>query len=231
MSKYIPVSLRSSNDFLFYLISFIDLFNQKILFIAQSNTDLHIQGILGSTGLPWVHDRRFALRHLKDLGMGKTQLEVAIHNEARAIVEHLKSFDGKPTKYPKGIRNAVLNVVWQLVVSKRYDLDTDEEVDDINKTVENARAEGSNLVFAEVLFPILKAVPEFLKNHLFKLHLFGNFRKEIKVVTNVRKSHSMNLLDLKFIIYNIRSPFFLFCYLLALIALRSEYELNIFIYL
>ena len=116
--------------------------------------------------------------------MGKTQLEVAIHDEARALVEHLQSFEGKPTLYPVGLRTAVLNVVWQLVVGIRYDL-TSKEVDAIFREIENFREEGSVYLFVECLFPMLRACPQSLKNYLFKLHLLKNFRSEMKRIIEV----------------------------------------------
>ena len=119
--------------------------------------------------------------------MGKTRLEVAIHDEARALVDHLKSFDGKPTLFPIGLRTAVLNVVWQLVAGKRYDL-TSKEVDTIFDLLDTFRNEGSNLVFVEYSFPILKILPKFVKTPLFNLHILENFRVEMKKIIEVSET-------------------------------------------
>ena len=108
-----------------------------------------------TNGIPWLHDRKFVPRHLRDLGMGKTHLEVAIEDEARALVA--KSFERKPTYHPVGLRTAVLNVIWQLVIGKRYDL-TSKEVDANFNINENFRAEGSNLLFVESFFQSYKHV-------------------------------------------------------------------------
>ena len=116
--------------------------------------------------------------------MGKTRLEVAIHDEARALVDHLKSFDGKPTLYPVGLRTAVLNVIWQLVAGRRYDL-TSKEVDRIFEAVERFRKDVSMMIFVEEFFPIFKLVPQFIKNILFKLDVMENFRKEMTMIINV----------------------------------------------
>ena len=127
--------------------------------------------------------------------MGKTHLEVAIHDEARALVEHLKSFKGKPTEYPQGLRTAVLNVVWQLVVSKRYDLTSYEEVDKVFNVIECFRNESSAAVFAEVSFPILKSLPKFLADPILKPHVLANFRKEMTATANVRTYSNIHKLS------------------------------------
>ena len=143
---------------------------------------------MSANGIPWLHDRRFVLRHLRDLGMGKTHLEIAIHDEARALVEHLKSFEGKPIYYPMGLRTAVLNVIWQLVAGKRYDL-TSKEVDAIFDTIESFRKDASTLLFAETFFPILQACPSFLKNQLFKTYVLERFREEMARIIDVGGIH------------------------------------------
>ena len=141
-------------------------------------------GLIGSNGLFWVHDRRFVLRHLRDLGMGKTYLEGAIQDEAQSLVDHLKSFNGEPTLYPVGLRTAVLNVVWQLVAGRRYDL-TSKEVTAIFDAMERFRKGMSMLRFVEEFFPTLKLIPQFIKNPLFKVDVMKNFRKEMTTIIDV----------------------------------------------
>ena len=47
------------------------------------NSEFLPAGLLGSNGPQWVHERRFALRNLRNLGMGKSNLEIAINQEAQ----------------------------------------------------------------------------------------------------------------------------------------------------
>ena len=116
--------------------------------------------------------------------MGKTRLEVAIHDEARALVEHLKSFDGKPTLHPVGLRTAVLNVVWQLVAGKRYNIESPEVLSVLN-LFETFKDNASSLIFLEVFFPALKVLPKFVRNRVFKLHVMETFRKEMTELIDV----------------------------------------------
>lgn len=71
-----------------------------------------------SNGKHWQNARRFLLRNLRDLGMGKTYLERAIQKEATCLVDDFRSVSGSPTLFPKSINVAVLNVVWQMVASE-----------------------------------------------------------------------------------------------------------------
>ena len=48
-----------------------------------------VKGIATSDGERWLQNRRFVLHKLRDLGMGKTYLEVAIQSEANHLVEEL----------------------------------------------------------------------------------------------------------------------------------------------
>ena len=82
------------------------------IFISRS-------GLIGSNGQHWQHDRRFALRILRNLGMGKTYLEDAINIEAQALVDDLKKYGDEPVTFPDSLKTASLNIIWQLVTSKK----------------------------------------------------------------------------------------------------------------
>ncbi|KAL7632981.1 UNVERIFIED_CONTAM: hypothetical protein RMT77_016691 [Armadillidium vulgare] len=86
-------------------------------------------GIIFSNGSHWVHNRRFLLRHLRDLGMGKSKIEGLIMREVEDLVEDFKGLTKEPSKLPFSINIAVLNIIWQLVSSHRYDFnDTQVEL-------------------------------------------------------------------------------------------------------
>lgn len=74
-------------------------------------------GVIMSNGKRWENARRFLLRNLRDLGMGKTYLEESILVEARALVEDFRSGAGTPAHLPESLNVAVLNIIWQMVAS------------------------------------------------------------------------------------------------------------------
>ena len=134
-------------------------------------------GVISSNGMHWIHDRRFVLRNLRDLGMGKTYLEQAIHVEAQAIVDDIKSLGEKPMNPPRSLRTAVLNIIWQMVAGKRYDLRS-KEVDRIFNIVEDFRKQ-SLLIFFAHFFPALKILPTTVKNRFLGTDVLANFSKEM----------------------------------------------------
>lgn len=76
-------------------------------------------GLLGSNGIQWQHDRRFALRNLRNLGMGKSYMEEAINTEAQALVDDLKDYKLEPINFPNSLRTVALNIIWQMVAGNK----------------------------------------------------------------------------------------------------------------
>ncbi|KAB7495605.1 hypothetical protein Anas_04909 [Armadillidium nasatum] len=74
-----------------------------------------LNGIVFSNGTHWVHNRRFLLRHLRDLGMGKSKIEGLILREVEDLVEEFKGLTKEPSALPISINIAALNIIWQLV--------------------------------------------------------------------------------------------------------------------
>ncbi|KAA0200341.1 Cytochrome P450 CYP3214A, partial [Hyalella azteca] len=69
-------------------------------FSSFSLDDQKTGGVFSSNGVHWQHDRRFVLRNLRNLGMGRSYLEEAINIEAKALVEDLKKYGGEAINYP-----------------------------------------------------------------------------------------------------------------------------------
>ncbi|KAB7496542.1 hypothetical protein Anas_05867 [Armadillidium nasatum] len=68
-------------------------------------------GIIFSNGGHWLHNRRFLLRHLRDLGMGKSKMEGIIMREVEGLIEIFKTLTKEPSKLPLSINIAVLNIL------------------------------------------------------------------------------------------------------------------------
>ncbi|XP_066981641.1 cytochrome P450 2L1-like [Macrobrachium rosenbergii] len=166
-------------------------------------TDGKEAGVIMSNGQRWVNARRFLLRNLRDLGMGKSRLDEAIIHEARSLVEDLKRYTGKPTRFPESLNFAVLNVIWQMIASRRYDL-YDKEVTDFMKIVGTLQDDFLGFMIVET-FPILKRIlPKFIFDKLLRLEvleqtvvsakkLFGKTIETRKAQMDV--NHSENVID------------------------------------
>ncbi|XP_076057776.1 uncharacterized protein LOC143035100 [Oratosquilla oratoria] len=85
-------------------------------------------GIMGSYGQPWQDGRRFTLRHLRQLGLGKSSMTGAIQFEA---LEMTKTFEGHEDGYTDlgvFINAVVVNIIWQLVSNQRFPADHERSI-------------------------------------------------------------------------------------------------------
>ncbi|RXG51103.1 cytochrome P450 2L1, partial [Armadillidium vulgare] len=119
--------------------------------------------IVSTNGPHWHEIRRFSLRHLRDLGMGKSKIVSAMQYEAMELVNHMKKQAGTPAPFPNVLTMAVINVLWQMVASKRFDFD-DETVLELHHEMEEAQKSFSRLALLDI-FPWIQSIfPEALIN-------------------------------------------------------------------
>ena len=108
-----------------------ELFGREIVSARPTNYFLrnirgngHRQpGIAYAEGQPWSSHRRFALKTLKDFGFGRNSLDDAIHEEANDLIADLietNEADGE-VRIQATFNVAVINVLWRLVASTRFD--------------------------------------------------------------------------------------------------------------
>ena len=85
-----------------------------------------ILGIAATSGSLWQEQRRFALKHLRDFGLGKQSLDSVIQDEANYTIAQIikQSHEGgtQPNVKIEGQFNVpVVNVLWRIVASYRND--------------------------------------------------------------------------------------------------------------
>jgi len=80
-------------------------------------------GILRSTGETWAEQRRFALRHLRDFGFGKSSMEEIVMGEVREICDWLKRAEGNPVSLGHRFSLATYNSLWRILTGERFDHD------------------------------------------------------------------------------------------------------------
>ena len=76
-------------------------------------------GIIATEGQTWTTQRRFALKVLRDLGFGKKKLDSIMVEEVDEIIENMLK-EGI-VKMDSTFNNGIINVLWQIVASKRFD--------------------------------------------------------------------------------------------------------------
>ncbi|XP_066974435.1 cytochrome P450 2L1-like isoform X1 [Macrobrachium rosenbergii] len=159
------ISWRLGSRLFIYLCNFkliktvfsrADVIDRPDFYSVRSITQLQEGGIVNANGQLWLNNRRFTLRHLKDLGMGKSHLGEAIEKEAQFLVEDFKKYLNKPTSLPWSINVAVLNVLWQMMAGIRYNI-SDEKITKFSKIVYEGSLGFEGTVFLLDIFPRLES--------------------------------------------------------------------------
>lgn len=88
-------------------------FRPGLLSFRTYSVDFH--GVVFSNGPRWLEQRRFALRQLRDLGMGKASIETHIQREAQVVINELKKTVGEAIDLNMGLNIATTNVIWAIV--------------------------------------------------------------------------------------------------------------------
>lgn len=92
-------------------------------------------GIISSEGELWQVHRRFLLRHLRDFGFGKSSMEDMILGEVHETIERMRQFKGGPVNQIKDVfQIAIVNSLWMIVGSKRYQHDNPEVLEILHGT-------------------------------------------------------------------------------------------------
>lgn len=164
-------------------------------FFADFNLDEDkTGGLVGSNGAQWQHDRRFTLKNLRNLGMGKSYLETAINVEAQALVDDLAQYGSNPVEYPNSFRAAPLNIIWQMVASTRYDVNS-KEVGKICDLTNDFRKLSSPWMFLEMFFPTLKRLPSWLRRWAFRKDVFEAFIENMRTIVKETLTEHEKSLD------------------------------------
>ncbi|XP_044145594.1 cytochrome P450 2K4-like [Bufo gargarizans] len=147
-------------------------------------------GIVFSNGENWKVMRRFTLSTLRDYGMGKKTIEDKIIEEAKCLVQKLKSYEGKPFGNFTSINAAVTNIIVAILLNKRFDYEDQTILRLIGLVNENIRLLGSPGVRLYNSFPTLMnwlpgAHKTIFKNlrefHSFIRATFTKYKKELDV--------------------------------------------------
>ncbi|XP_064111560.1 cytochrome P450 2L1-like [Macrobrachium nipponense] len=137
-------------------------------------------GIVSSVGDVWVQGRRFALRHLKDFGMGKSSFEGVIQYEAQNLVETFERTAGKPIEISWCLNVAVLNVIWKLVANIRYNTDDQEIIKFSAFLKQNIELIQGRIQVLDMFPQLFKILPRFVLEKVFKVNVIYNNMEQFK---------------------------------------------------
>ncbi|KAK4328291.1 hypothetical protein Pmani_001275 [Petrolisthes manimaculis] len=125
-------------------------------------------GISGSNGERWHNNRRFTLRQLRDLGMGKSRLVEAVHRQASMLVEELKKQSGQPAPIPHALNVAIINVIWQMVAGIQFEVD-DPEMKKFQRMMLDFFVVTDRLIIPDLMPWLLQIMPKTLADRIFKM--------------------------------------------------------------
>ncbi|KAG7161543.1 cytochrome P450 2C31-like [Homarus americanus] len=137
-------------------------------------------GILALNGSMWQEQRRFLLRHLRDLGFGKTSLEPIIQDEVTELMKYIEQQKDQPISMKRLFNRSVVNSLWGLVMGKRYPygheklnalLNTFLQLSDINALDPMHFIPGIHIVmlhtpFMKKLMDSLRDIADFIKEEI-----------------------------------------------------------------
>ncbi|XP_015783165.1 cytochrome P450 2J2-like [Tetranychus urticae] len=75
------------------------------------------------SGEPWKQQRRIALTTLRDVGLGKSEMEDSISDEIKSFIEVIKSYEGEPISISNKLSLSVSNNISTLIFGHKYAYD------------------------------------------------------------------------------------------------------------
>lgn len=136
-------------------------------------------GIINNVGHAWTEQRRFSLKALRDLGFGKNNLDSRIQDEVMIMINDffMEEMETKGEVFMDGTSfNApIINVLWHIVGSKRFDL-KDAETKKLMQRVNDQFERSMTLTF---LFPSLEPILPDRPTNEYIYYFKGMFRNMI----------------------------------------------------
>nr|BAE28959.1 unnamed protein product [Mus musculus] len=96
-------------------------------------------GVVFSNGNRWKEMRRFTLMTLRNLGMGKRNIEDRVQEEAQCLVEELRKTKGSPCDPTFILSCAPCNVICSIIFQNRFDYKDKEFLILMDKINENVK--------------------------------------------------------------------------------------------
>jgi cytochrome P450 len=91
-------------------------------FFSSGRGEKSTGGIVFSHGEYWREQRKFAMKTLKDFGVGKSNLQTVINDEVAKLVDELRDDVGQPVDLRLRTNLAVVNSLWQILNGEKSDL-------------------------------------------------------------------------------------------------------------
>ena len=105
-------------------------------YFAKDAQEVTSGGIVFSHGDHWKEQRRFAMRTLKEFGVGKSAAQTVINDEIAKLVEELRMDAGEVINLKFRTNMAVVNTLWEILNGEKSDPDNAQMTDVFRSTAE-----------------------------------------------------------------------------------------------
>ena len=120
----------------------------------HGGSDGRQRGVILSSGEEWKDQRRFIIRHLKDLGMGKSRMESQIQEEVAKLCSELAKEVDTTMDLNWRFNISSVNALWVILAGEKLDL-KDERLHKIVSSIEKVVRNSQVSSLAAILFPTL----------------------------------------------------------------------------
>nr|ACI94903.1 cytochrome P450 CYP379A1 [Carcinus maenas] len=127
------------------------------------------RGISTTHGVMWHNNRRFTLRQLRDLGMGKSSLVEAVQQQCLKLRDSIAKDAGTTVAIPLQLHVTVLNIIWHMVASKQFDAE-DKRLQEFVHLMEEFVILSNRTALQDFLPWLESIMPDFLFKRLLKYH-------------------------------------------------------------
>ncbi|KAJ8882485.1 hypothetical protein PR048_014296 [Dryococelus australis] len=130
------------------------------------------KGVVFSDGPFWVEQRRFALRHLRDFGFGKTSMDNIMHEEVQELFKVLEASEIHPdgpvpfafvicnllfTQISRMFNQSIVNLLWTIVSGQRFSYDDEKFQEILTYVYKSFRLDVPGGILVNV-FPFLRFI-------------------------------------------------------------------------
>ncbi|XP_068240649.1 cytochrome P450 2L1-like isoform X2 [Palaemon carinicauda] len=128
-------------------------------------------GISGSNGDIWHTNRRFILRHLRDLGMGKSRMVEAVQEQAEILVRALKEQAGKEAPIAEALNYVIMNIIWKMSANKHFEM-TSPNHRELRQMIAESIIATDQLVISDMIPWTKTLLPDVIFRRLFSVDKF-----------------------------------------------------------
>ena len=136
-------------------------------------------GLVFATDSHWQKGRRWAMRAMRDFGMGKEQMVLKVNEEIGYMLDSMEALEGKTITTAEFLQSPISSVICMMIFSERFDEKNIPLKNGLDK-IDQVLKESQFINFLHLCMPSLSYLlaPSISKNIQFSRHLIGGLMKK-----------------------------------------------------